>query len=185
MKQITDRIDALLAEKERVVVAIDGPCGSGKTTLANQLAGIYDCNLIHMDDFFLRPEQRTPERLAEPGGNFDRERFWEEVMNPIVRFDDLAYRPYDCQSGKLGEPIVLPFKKLFIIEGTYSQHPFIGKTTVNLRVFLEVDEKKQKERLAARDPEKLERFITEWIPKENAYFETFRIKDNADLCMEL
>ena len=33
-----------------------------------------------MDDFFLRPEQRRPERFAEPGGNVDRERFAAEVL---------------------------------------------------------------------------------------------------------
>ena len=71
MKRITDRIDALLAREGSVVIAIDGSCTAGKTTLAAHLATKYDCNLIHMDDFFLRPEQRTAERFAEPGGNVD------------------------------------------------------------------------------------------------------------------
>ena len=114
MKRVLEQINALLAEKDRVVVTIDGPCASGKTTFANALAEKLDCNLIHMDDFFLRPEQRTPERLAEVGGNFDRERFWDEVMNPIVRFDDIAYRPYLCSQGKLGDPIFLPWKNGWI-----------------------------------------------------------------------
>lgn len=35
------------------------------------------------DDFFLRPEQRTPERLAEPGGNLDRERMKSEVIDRL------------------------------------------------------------------------------------------------------
>ena len=37
-----------------------------------------------MDDFFLRPEQRTEERLKEVGGNVDRERFLEEVARPLT-----------------------------------------------------------------------------------------------------
>ena len=53
-------IRQLLAEKDRVIVAIDGNCASGKTTLTAQLAEHFDCNVFHMDDFFLRPEQRTP-----------------------------------------------------------------------------------------------------------------------------
>ena len=61
------QINMLLEEKNFVIVAIDGKCTSGKTTLASQLAEIYDCNVFHMDDFFLRPEQRTPERFAEVG----------------------------------------------------------------------------------------------------------------------
>ena len=68
IENVTQQIDALLRDKDFVVVAIDGKCTSGKTTLAARLAEIYDCNVFHMDDFFLRPEQRTPERFAQIGG---------------------------------------------------------------------------------------------------------------------
>ena len=66
------RIETLLAERDCVFVAIDGPCTSGKTTFAAMLNRRFGGNVLHMDDFFLRPEQRTPERFAEPGGNVDR-----------------------------------------------------------------------------------------------------------------
>ena len=68
-----------LAEKGRIVLAIDGRCGAGKSTLADRLAAQWNGRVIRADDFFLRPEQRTPERLAEPGGNLDRERMKAEV----------------------------------------------------------------------------------------------------------
>ena len=77
LEQIQKRIDELMAQKDQVIIAIDGNCTAGKTTLAGMLAEVYDCNVFHMDDFFLRPEQRTPERYAEIGGNVDYERFME------------------------------------------------------------------------------------------------------------
>lgn len=40
-------INMLLEEKNFVIVAIDGKCTSGKTTLASKLAEIYDCNVFH------------------------------------------------------------------------------------------------------------------------------------------
>ena len=55
--KIRERIDAMSVEKNRLIVAIDGRCGSGKTTLAAELKRVYPCELIHTDDFFLRPEQ--------------------------------------------------------------------------------------------------------------------------------
>ena len=74
--EVRERIRTLLAgEKPRIIAAIDGRCGSGKTTLAAWLMDQFDGNLFHMDDFYLRSEQRTPERLAETGGNVDYERF--------------------------------------------------------------------------------------------------------------
>ena len=48
------RIEMLLAEQEHVFVAIDGPCASGKTTLARNLNERFGGNVLHMDDFFLR-----------------------------------------------------------------------------------------------------------------------------------
>ena len=66
------RIDRLMAERERVLVAIDGGSASGKTTLGALLQSIYVCPVFHMDDFFLRPEQRTEARFTQPGGNVDR-----------------------------------------------------------------------------------------------------------------
>ena len=64
------RIETLLAERDCVFVAIDGPCTSGKTTFAAMLNRRFGGNVLHMDDFFLRPEQRTPERFANPAATW-------------------------------------------------------------------------------------------------------------------
>lgn len=78
---IRQHIDQLLAQKDRIIIAIDGKCTAGKTTLAAQLAKEYDCNLFHMDEFFLRPEQRTTVRYTEVGGNVDYERSWRKCWS--------------------------------------------------------------------------------------------------------
>ena len=72
LDKIKQRID--LIEKEGVIlVAIDGPCASGKTTLGKRLERQLSASLIHADDFFLPKEKRTAERKAEVGGNIDYE----------------------------------------------------------------------------------------------------------------
>jgi adenylylsulfate kinase-like enzyme len=53
IKLLTERIELLLKEKQYVLVAIDGRCASGKTTLAAALKEKLSCEIIHMDDFFL------------------------------------------------------------------------------------------------------------------------------------
>ena len=55
MEAAVRRIETLLAEQEHVFIAIDGPCASGKTTLARNLNERFGGNVLHMDDFFLRP----------------------------------------------------------------------------------------------------------------------------------
>ena len=101
------QIDRLLALESQVIVAIDGNCTAGKTTLANQLATNYDCNIFHMDDFFLRPEQRTVERFAEIGGNVDYERFNEEVLLPLKSGKPFSYCPFDCGTFQLTDPVTV------------------------------------------------------------------------------
>ena len=82
--ELFTKIEKLMQKKSFVSIAIDGGAASGKTTLAKVLSEKYHAPVIHMDDFFLRPEQRTPERFAEPGGNLDRERFLREVVPYIT-----------------------------------------------------------------------------------------------------
>lgn len=168
-------------EKEQpFVVAIDGMSASGKTTLGQSLHENYpESNLFHMDDYFLQPHQRTEERLAEVGGNVDYERFMDEIILHLDDKDGLSCRKFDCQTQLLGSEIHVPWKPLVIIEGSYSQHPYFGEP-YDLRIFSEISEEEQKKRILKRNgPEMLERFLDEWIPKENAYFKHYKIKQKS------
>ena len=98
---VVARIDELIMQKEQVIVAIEGNCTAGKTTLAMKLEQLYDCNVFYMDDFFLRPKQRTLKRFAEVGGNVDYERFQEEVLLPLKTGKAFTYRPFDSTKIKI------------------------------------------------------------------------------------
>ena len=166
------------------VIAIDGMSGSGKSTLGELLHMNYpESNLLHMDDYFLQPHQRTEDRLSEPGGNIDYGRFQTEVLDNLTNKTGLTYKKYDCCTQKLGDSIHIPWKPLVIIEGSYSQHPYF-KDSYDLRIFCEITSKEQEERILKRNGEyMLQRFKNEWIPKENQYFESFLIKRGADMIL--
>ena len=174
LNQIRNRIDELMSQKERVIVAIDGNCTAGKTTLAGKLAEIYDCNIFHMDDFFLRPEQRIPERHAEVGGNVDYERFMVEVLLPLKAGKSFSYRPFDCSTFTLTQPVEVTPKKLNIIEGTYSHHPYFGNS-FDLKIFLTISPEIQRQRILERPAFLHQQFFEEWIPMEQQYFDGFGI----------
>ena len=42
---------ARMQPQKPYILAIDGRCASGKTTLANELSQSLSCNVVHMDDF--------------------------------------------------------------------------------------------------------------------------------------
>ena len=175
----------MLSEKESIVIGIDGRSGAGKSQLSEILAFVYKCDIVHMDDFFLRPEQRTAERYAEVGGNIDRERFSEEVLTPLKEKKPVLYRRFDCASMKILPALEHPHKRLTVIEGAYSMHPTFADC-YDLSVFLDISPSLQKKRIKKRNtPELAERFFSEWIPLEEVYFSKTDIKNRCDLCIEV
>lgn len=178
------RMDQLLASGGGLV-AIEGGSASGKSTLGDLLEQLYSCTLLHTDDFFLQPHQRTEPRLQEPGGNLDRERFLEEVLLPARKKELIAYRRYDCQTGALQPPIPLQPTPLTVVEGAYSLHPEL-RGLYDLTFFLEIPPQLQRQRIQKRNtPDFARRFFEEWIPMENRYFDHFHIRDDCDLVIPI
>ena len=175
---IHHNIDAQLQQKSQVLVAIDGCCTGGKTTLAATLTELYDCNVFHMDDFFLRPEQRTEARFAETGGNVDYERFREEILIPLTEGHKFFYRPFDCSTFQLADSVAVLPKQLNIIEGTYSHHPHFGDV-YDLKIFVTIAPQLQKTRILQRPAFLHQKFFKLWIPMEQQYFSGFQIQEHA------
>ena len=164
-------------EGKRILVTIDGPCASGKTTLAQMLADAMNCDVIHTDDFVVPHRQKTPERLAVPGGNCDWERLIREVVMPWKNGGEVWYQKYDCHKDRLTQPEPVRSDKLLILEGCYSNLPAI-REYADVRIFLTTPEEERYERLSRREtPESLARFQSLWIPLESAYFEAYGLPD--------
>ncbi len=170
----------LVGQSAPVIVAIDGRCGSGKTTLADLLSQKFSCPVVHMDDFFLRPEQRTEERYEKAGENIDHERFLKEVLTPLKQGKAARFRPFDCATGKLGAPKE-ERGNLVIVEGSYSCHPSLWEQ-YDLRIFCNIDADTQIKRIIKRDgPEAARLFESRWIPLEEKYFAEFDIYQRCDI----
>lgn len=179
------KLENLFKTNSTVNVAIEGKSGAGKSTLADLLEEMYNCNLFHMDHFFLRPELKTDERMKEVGGNVDYIRFNEEVIKGIKSGLDFQYQIYDCKKIALTEFIKVKPKKLNIIEGVYSMHPTLI-SNYDLKVFLDIDEETQRARILKRNGSFMyEKFINEWIPKENQYFKEMRIPEQCDIIINI
>ena len=172
---LKEAIRCTLREKGSVVVAIEGPCGSGKSTLAEELKAEFDARVFHADDYFLRPEQRTPERLAEVGGNFDRERFFLEAAEPARLGKDAVCRQYFCRNGTLSDSFCVKYAPVTVVEGSYCMHPELGNY-FDIGVFLNISPQEQSQRIMKRNgPELHKRFMEEWVPMENSYFQAMDI----------
>ena len=184
VNMLVEKIKALSSQEKLFIVAIDGRCASGKTTLANELFCRLECNVIHADEFFLQPFQRTKARLSEAGGNLDRERLLSQVLEPLRQKGEACYKPFICHSMSFGDEIRLTEKKITIVEGSYSCHPELIEY-YDLTVFLDVDSELQKKRILERNgEEKLKDFLQMWIPLEEKYFKECHTKQKADIVID-
>ena len=179
MKEILSPILEKREEKGRVVIAIDGRCGCGKSSLGAALAESLDANLFHMDDFYLPFRQRVENWETIPAGNMDLKRFRTEVLEPASEGQEVLYRAFSCPQRRYLDEKRLPPKRVSIVEGSYSQHPFLSEF-YDIKLFVTAEKSVQEARLRAREGDHYKAFEEIWIPMEELYFRHFSIENNAD-----
>lgn len=183
---LADRITALLAAHpdRPVLVALDGRCGSGKTTWAARLAAQFPaCAVFHTDDYYLPPAQRIPDWAVTPCANMDLLRLRDELLRPARAGQPVAYRAYSCREGAYRPEQRISPQPLYLVEGSYSHHPFLADC-YDLRIFVTCSNETQTRRLQAREGERYQNFVQRWIPLEEGYFSEFTIEAAADLVVD-
>lgn len=181
MEKLQPLIKLINSKDGNIIVGIDGHLASGKTTAAKELAGLFDLNVIHMDNFFLPPPLRTEKRLSEPGGNIHYERFCGEVINSLCSGEKFSYRKFDCSLCDYAETIEIHPKRITVIEGSYSLHPLF-RHIYNITVFCEINPEEQLKRILHRNGEKTyQLFKDKWIPLENYYFDYYKIRETCQI----
>jgi RecA/RadA recombinase len=91
------------------LICVDGPAGSGKTTLATALADMTQAPVVHMDDLYAGWEGLT-DGIAQ----------LETILLPLVGGAPGTYRRYDWHHGAYAETVMVPPSPLLVIEGVGS-----------------------------------------------------------------
>lgn len=170
-----------LTRQPTVLVALDGRCGSGKTTLAAELARRFPQSItIHTDDFYLPPPQRVQGWENIPCANMHLERLRAEVVAPARRGQAIRYRAYSCREGAYLPPVLLRPAPLVLVEGSYSHHPSLAPY-YDIKVFVTCSAEEQARRLREREGGRYPNFVKRWVPLEEAYFRDYGIEKNAEM----
>lgn len=187
LDNILGRMEEAQKNNRRLLLVIDGKCGSGKTTLSEWLGGRYGCNVFHIDDFYLPIVMQTPEVMKEPGGNINYDRFIAEIMAPLTADNAVVYRPFLCMEQEYAPGVSLKKTGVNVIEGTYCCHPRLRKIYAKLTgwevitLFMDIDDRNQRDRVRGRVGElRFKLFEDKWIPREREYFSAYSVREYCD-----
>ncbi len=158
------------------LIAIDGPAGSGKTTLASQWhdflrnSGL-TVETLHLDDLY---EGWTGlHRGLET-------RLIDQVLNPLASGQAARWQRYDWHAGAFAEWVELTPPKVLILEGCGSGAQAYSPYS-SLLVWIEAEQEERITRGIQRDgPGVLPHWLA-WMDREAAHFAANRTRDRADL----
>lgn len=168
--QLQNYIDSF---NEFTIFALEGKCASGKTTISNNLKNI---TIIDVDEFFLNNDLKTKERLNEIGGNIDYD-LYEQCLQKIKPNSTITYTIFDCSTQSYSTKTI-DIKEKVLLVGVYSYHQKVRKYIDKL-CYLIVNENEQLNRLKQR--KMFDRFINEWVPLENKYYNSFDFIGEANI----
>lgn len=178
MDTLVEKLKELAANKERILVAIDGRGGSGKSTLARYLQNkIPDAKILSGDDFL-------HDALLKP----EIERLKEEVLLPFSNGETITYRKFDWETGELMAPQSIDPTGMLIVEGVYT----LSEEIVNLfdyKIWVEYPADMALARGLARDRDEYHKvepdaYWDQWVALEKEYIEHEKPQDKADYIID-
>jgi len=156
------------------VVAVDGPSGAGKTDFTAALASRLDgAQVLHLDDLY--PGWDGLEQAVAD--------LYDQVLAPLARGEQAAYRRWDWVNSRYGEWHSLAAPDLLLVEGVGAgARP--GWQLESALIWLEADRDERFRRGIERDGESYRPHWQRWAEREDALFTGDGTRSRADLVID-
>ena len=154
------------------LVCVDGPAGSGKTTLADSLAArLDDATVVHMDDVY---------RGWDTDFDEVHTRLRSQVVEPLQKGRPARYQRYDWFAERFDVWVDVPVPAVLLLEGVGSGAQSLDPWR-SLLVWVEVDRPERVRRGLDRDgPQVLHHWLA-WMRHEEVEHARQRTRERADV----
>ncbi len=175
--ELIDALFDLCKTTPRPIIAIDGPAGAGKTTLAEHLSVAlslrYKTTTIHMDSLY--HGWSTP---------FDHHLKDALVKAATSHKKAIAYSlpQFNWSRNEFGEEQAVRPSELLILEGVGASQSII-RPYLAASIWIEVEPKKGLERVLLRDGQAISNEMAKWLELQEQHFSEEESEKSADFLL--
>jgi len=159
------------------IIAIDGPAGAGKTTLAMQisqaLSSRFSIEVVHMDDLYNGWDGALGENLTE---------LLSKIIVAQKKSQNFLLPHFDWIAHKYSDPRDLKPSQILILEGVGSARAIV-RNSATTTIWIEVDRTIGIERVIARDGEEIESQMKQWLIDQEIYFTSDKTRESAQFIL--
>lgn len=175
--ELIDALFDLCKSSTRPIIAIDGPAGAGKTTLAEHIAAAmalkYKCVTIHMDDLYngwdLAFDHHITDALtAACAAHQRKERY------------SLSF--FDWSKGEYKAASEIPEAELLILEGVGSSQSAI-RSFLTATIWIDIDPNQGLARVLSRDGNGITDQMQSWLKIQEQHFRENESEKAADFVL--
>lgn len=180
LADLVERVELARGKNEFLpnqIIAIDGPAGAGKTTLANRINNAFagEVHIVHMDDLYDGWENALTPQLTRVLVN--------QIATPVSKGKGFGYRRFDWFNQRFGEIESFPAPDLLILEGVGSGQRAMGKFLTEL-IWIDIDDQTGLNRVLHRDGDFLRDEMLVWQQRQSDHFEEENTRDRATLRLD-
>ena len=175
--QLIEALSEITLGADQPIIAIDGPAGAGKTTLASTiflaLSPHISATVIHMDELY-------PGWESAIGDDLTKTLTWITSCHKAKK--PLLYSSFNWAANEFADPKSHPSTHLLILEGVASAQIAIEESLAT-SIWLDLDPLIGYQRVIDRDGENISREMTHWLVMQEQHFAADRTKERCEFLL--